>query len=106
PRGASTGTALVSMMAMYSLLQGTGPFVTNAEKNSLMLIGSYIGIVAITNLLLAAAAAERRQAERAVSESEKRFRAVVEDQTDMICRFKPNGVLTFVNEAFCRFHCK
>jgi|GEM_PF-1611976 len=106
PRGASAGTALVSVMAVYSLLQGTGPFVTNAEKDSLMLIGSYIGIVAVTNLLLAAAAAERRQAERAMSESEKRFRAVVEDQTDMICRFKPNGVLTFVNEAFCRFHCK
>jgi PAS domain S-box-containing protein len=91
---------------MYSLLQGTGPFVTNSVRDSLMLIGSYIGILAITNLLLAAAAAERRQAERAVSESEKRFRAVVEDQTDMICRFKPDGLLTFVNEAFCRFHGK
>jgi PAS domain S-box-containing protein len=69
-----------------------------------MLIGSYIGILAVTNLLLAAAAAERRAAERAVSESEKRFRAVVEDQTDLICRFKPDGRLTFVNEAFCHFH--
>jgi PAS domain S-box-containing protein len=57
-------------------------------------------------MLLAAAAAERRAAERAVSESEKRFRAVVEDQTDLICRFKPDGLLTFVNEAFCRFHGK
>ena len=106
PRGATAGTLLVSAMATYSLLQGTGPFVTNSEKDSLMLIGSYIGIVAITNLLLAAAANERRMAEKAVSESEKRFRAVVEDQTDMICRFMPDGVLTFVNEAFCRFHCK
>jgi PAS domain S-box-containing protein len=106
PRGASSATLLVSSLAMYSLLQGTGPFVTNSEKDSLMLIGSYIGIVAVTNLLLAAAAAERRTAQRAVSESEKRIRAVVEDQTDMICRFKPDGVLTFVNEAFCRFHLK
>jgi PAS domain S-box-containing protein len=104
PRGATVGTLLVSVMAVCSLLQGTGPFVTHAEKDSLMLIGSYIGILAITNLLLAAGAAERRQAERAVSESEKRFRAVVEDQTDMICRFKPDGLLVFVNEAFCRFH--
>ncbi len=71
-----------------------------------MLIGSYIGILAVTNMLLAAAAAERRAAERAMSESEKRFRAVVEDQTDLICRFRPDGLLTFVNEAFCRFHGK
>ncbi len=105
-RGATTGTLLVSALAIYSLARGTGPFVTNSEADSLMLIGSYIGILAVTNMLLAAAAAERRAAERAVSESEKRFRAVVEDQTDLICRFKPDGLLTFVNEAFCRFHGK
>ena len=105
-RGATTGTLLVSALAIYSLLRGIGPFVTNTETDSLMLIGSYIGILAVTNMLLAAAAAERRAAERAVSESEKRFRAVVEDQTDLICRFKPDGLLTFVNEAFCHFHGK
>jgi PAS domain S-box-containing protein len=105
-RGATTGTLLVSALAIHSLLQGIGPFVTNTERDSLMLIGSYIGILAVTNMLLAAAAAERRAAERAVSESEKRFRAVVEDQTDLICRFKPDGLLTFVNEAFCRFNGK
>jgi PAS domain S-box-containing protein len=105
-RGATAGTLLVSALAIYSLVRGTGPFVTISEKDSLMLIGSYIGILAVTNMLLAAAAAERRAAERAVSESEKRFRAVVEDQTDLICRFKPDGLLTFVNEAFCRFHGK
>jgi PAS domain S-box-containing protein len=105
-RGATTGTLLVSALAINSLLHGIGPFVANSEKDSLMLIGSYIGIIAVTNLLLAAAAAERRQAERATSESEKRFRVVVEDQTDLICRFNPDGTLTFVNDAFCRFHGK
>ena len=85
-RGATTGTLLVSALAIHSLLHGRGPFVTGSEKDSLMLIGSYIGILAVTNMLLAAAAAERRAAERAVSESEKRFRAVVEDQTDLIDR--------------------
>jgi len=106
PRGATTGTLLVTGLAVYSLLKGTGPFVANTERESLMLIGSYIGILAVTNLLLAAGASERRIAQQAVSESEKRFRAIVEDQTDMICRFKPDGMLTFVNEAFCRFHGK
>ena len=93
-RGATTGTLLVSVLAIHSLLHGKGPFATGAEKDSLMLVGSYIGILAVTNMLLAAAAAERRAAEHAVSESEKRFRAVVEDQTDLICRFKPDGLST------------
>jgi len=105
-RGATTGTLVVSVLAIYSLLRRTGPFMTGTEADSLMLIGSYIGILAVTNMLLAAAAAERRAAEQAMSESEKRFRAVVDDQTDLICRFRPDGLLTFVNNAFCRFHRK
>ena len=96
------GRLLNSVLDRGINLIDTSPDYGRSEE----LIGSYIGILAITNLLLSAGAAERRHAERAVSESEKRFRAVVEDQTDMICRFKPDGILTFVNEAFCRFHGK
>ena len=105
-RGATTGTLLVSALAIHSLLSGRGPFVATGERDSLMLIGSYIGILAVTNMLLAATAAERRQAEQAMAESEKRLRAVVEDQTDLICRFKPDGTLNFVNLAYCQFHGK
>lgn len=41
---------------------------------------------------------------RALRESEARYRAIVEDhQTELICRFDPHGNLTFVNETFCRY---
>ena len=46
----------------------------------------------------------RVEAEQALRESEARYRAIVEDyQTELICRFKPNGTLTFVNEIYCRY---
>ena len=105
-RGATTGTLLVTALAISSLVQGRGPFVAQNERDSLMLIGSYIGILAVTNMLLAASASELRRAQAAISENEKRLRAVVEDQTDLICRFTPDGQLTFVNGAFCRFYGK
>lgn len=35
--------------------------------------------------------------------SEARYRAIIEDQTELICRYTPNGVITFVNEAYCRY---
>ena len=35
--------------------------------------------------------------------SEERYRNVVEDQTEFICRFLPDGRLTFVNGAYCRY---
>jgi PAS domain S-box-containing protein len=44
----------------------------------------------------------RRQSELALAESERRYRAVVEDQTELICRFRPDGTVMFVNQAFCR----
>jgi integral membrane sensor domain MASE1 len=75
-RGATTGTLLVSALAIYSLLHRRGPFMANQESDSLMLIGSYIGTLAITNLLLAAAAAGRRKAELAMAKSEMEARTL------------------------------
>ena len=45
----------------------------------------------------------RHQAETAMRASEDRYRAVVEDQTEIISRFREDGTYTFVNEVFCRF---
>lgn len=46
---------------------------------------------------------ERKRIEDMLAESEKRYRAIIEDQTELICRFLPGGILTFVNEAYCRY---
>ncbi|MCC7409907.1 MAG: PAS domain-containing protein [Phycisphaeraceae bacterium] len=46
---------------------------------------------------------EIRQAEQALRQSERRYRSVVQCQTEMICRFLPDTTLTFVNEAYARF---
>lgn len=46
---------------------------------------------------------ERKQAEESLKESERRYRAVVEDMPAMVCRYLPDGELTFVNGAYCNF---
>jgi PAS domain S-box-containing protein len=46
---------------------------------------------------------EALQAERRLQESEARYLAVINDQTELICRFTEDGVLTFVNKAYCRY---
>jgi PAS domain S-box-containing protein len=59
-------------------------------------------------LLQAAATAlslalERKYATDDLRQSEARYRTIVEDQTELICRFVPGYILTFVNDAYCRF---
>ncbi len=47
--------------------------------------------------------ANRMMAEEEVRNSEKRYRGIVEDHTELICRFLPDTTLTFVNSALCRY---
>jgi PAS domain S-box-containing protein len=37
-----------------------------------------------------------------LKDNELRYRSVVEDQTEVICRFLPDGTFVFVNEVYCR----
>jgi PAS domain S-box-containing protein len=46
---------------------------------------------------------ERRAQESALRASEQRYRHIIENQTDLVCRYTPDTTLTFVNEAYCRF---
>lgn len=45
---------------------------------------------------------ERKRIERELQASEARYRDLVESQTELICRYLPDGTLTFVNDAYCR----
>jgi len=45
---------------------------------------------------------EHKQSQEALRESEERYRTIVEAQMELVCRFLPDGTLTFVNEAICQ----
>jgi diguanylate cyclase (GGDEF)-like protein/PAS domain S-box-containing protein len=46
---------------------------------------------------------ERKRAEERLREAEERYRTVVEEQTELVCRFLPDLTVTFANEAYCRY---
>lgn len=48
-------------------------------------------------------AVARRRGEAALRVSEERYRNVVEDQTEFICRYDPDGQISFVNYAYLRY---
>ena len=40
--------------------------------------------------------------EWALRENKAVYREVIEDQTEVVCRFRADGTLTFVNDIYCR----
>ncbi|HZN86642.1 MAG TPA: PAS domain S-box protein [Burkholderiales bacterium] len=47
---------------------------------------------------------EHRAVQQALELSERRYRAVVEDQSELIIRMLPDSTVTFVNRAYCRYY--
>ncbi|MBD2694000.1 PAS domain S-box protein [Anabaena catenula] len=46
---------------------------------------------------------ELKKTQAALHASRDRYRAIVQDQTELIIRYQPDGTTTFVNQAFCRY---
>ena len=63
-----------------------------------------IPLIAQRNLREWSLVQERKLAEEKLRESEARFHAIIEDQTELICRYLPDGRLTFMNEAYTRYY--
>ena len=101
PRGAASATALVSALAISYTVRGFGPFAGGGTRTEeLFLIQTYIALLAVTGLLLAAAAAERESAEAALESSEERFRDAAARAPLGIYRSTRGGRLVFANPAF------
>ena len=46
---------------------------------------------------------KHKQAEQALRTSEERYRRVVEDQTEYVMRWLPDGTVLFANDSYCRY---
>jgi PAS domain S-box-containing protein len=62
--------------------------------------GIAVALLATWNFLLRSRVAA---ATRTVAASERRYRAIVDDQVELVCRWHGDGILTFVNDAYCRY---
>lgn len=61
-RGASLMTFTVAVVAVARTVQGGGPFNVSTGGGTLFAVACYLGVVAVTGLLLAAAASHEREA--------------------------------------------
>ncbi|HWP37901.1 MAG TPA: MASE1 domain-containing protein [Gemmatimonadales bacterium] len=62
-RVAATAVLLLSGIAVWGTLHGLGPFVRESPNASLLLLQAFMGVVALTTMVLASSVAERRKIE-------------------------------------------
>ncbi|NPC53532.1 response regulator, partial [Corallococcus exiguus] len=101
-RGAALSSLSIALAAIAGTARELGPFFTvDLPHRGLVVLQLFIGITALTGLLLAAARAERRQAVELLELLATTVRAVHEGV--LICEVRESGGLhtVFVNEALC-----
>ena len=94
---------LVAYFAFINAIGGHGFFAMNSPAQNVLSLQFYLVLIALPLMLLAVLIEERQDKEQVVRESEERYRAVVEHQTELVCRFLPDTTLTFVNPAYARY---
>jgi diguanylate cyclase (GGDEF)-like protein len=67
-RKAATATCVLAGIAIWGTLHGFGPFSRETLNTSLLLVQSFVGIVAVTNLALAAEVSERKRVDERVQQ--------------------------------------
>jgi signal transduction histidine kinase/ActR/RegA family two-component response regulator len=67
-RETATGIFILSAIAIWGTLQGSGPFIMQTENQSLLTLQAWTAVLTITAMALAAAMAERRRAEIAIEQ--------------------------------------
>jgi signal transduction histidine kinase len=65
-RGSTAAVVIVSAIAIWGTAHGRGPFSVESKNDSLLLLQTFMGVVSLTALILAAAIAERRRAAAAL----------------------------------------
>jgi PAS domain S-box-containing protein len=76
---------------------------TEEELRDLQGIASHIGPILHARLTRDRLERERDAFNRALESSNARYRAIVQQQTEFVARFLPDGTLTFVNQALSNY---
>jgi PAS domain S-box-containing protein len=102
PRGAATASFIVSALAIGYTVRGVGPFATSTVVNNLFELDTFIALLALTTLILAAAIAERRTAESALRRSRQQHQDIVHYASVGVIQTDSDGNILLANPALAR----
>ncbi|HSX79916.1 MAG TPA: MASE1 domain-containing protein, partial [Candidatus Saccharimonadia bacterium] len=97
PQGAITATGLVSAIAVWGTIRGSGPFAGQTLNESLLALQAFLSVVAVTTLVLAAVVAERWKADAVAQEQRERLAVTLSSIGDAVIATDTQGRVTFMN---------
>ncbi|MBD1938737.1 MASE1 domain-containing protein [Microcoleus sp. FACHB-68] len=80
-RGATLLILIVSSSAIWGTVHGHGPFIRESLNESLLLLQCFVGVIAVTTIILAAVIVEREQAEASLQRANELLEQRVEERT-------------------------
>lgn len=101
--GASAAIFTVAVIAVGAALQDGETFRGGTPASTAAILQHFLLLRAVPVYAVAVVIEQRNAIEKSLRQSEERYREVVESQTNLVCRYRDDCVLTFVNEAYCRF---
>jgi len=101
-RGAAAASLVVSAIAVGYTVSGVGPFATSTPVNNLFSLQTFIGVLALTNLIIAAVIAERRTVESALKRSRQQHQDIVNHASVGVLQTDLQGKIILANPALAR----
>lgn len=95
--------ALTCVLAIWGTMHGRGPFSHGSLDQTLVLLMLFIGVLAITGLVLGAVIAERLAANSRLEAAEQRFRVLAQTVPQMVWIADPSGRVDWYNDRWYEY---
>ena len=99
PRGATLTALMVSAVAVVATVEGFGPFTSGSVADNLAELDTFLAVMAVTGLVLAAITTQREQADEALRREQDLVSRIAETSPVGIVAMSAQGEFTFANAA-------
>jgi signal transduction histidine kinase len=97
-RGGTTAVIMVSGLAISATVADLGPFSLHSKNDNLILLQTFLGVVSLTSLILAAATAERIRTSRALQRRAEDLTTLNESSRVFLNASNPNTLYQMICE--------